>query len=236
MSTSQKVVVVTGASQGIGAEVVKAFRKLGYGVVATARSIKPSDDPDILTVVGDIADPATARRVISEGVARFGRIDTLVNNAGVFIAKPFTQYSPEDYATITGVNLAGFFNITQLAIAEMEKNSSGHVVSVTTSLTDHAINGVPSVLASLTKGGINSATKSLAIEYAKKGIRANAVSPGIIKSPMHAPETHDALGGLHPMGHMGEMSDIVNAIVYLDSAAFVTGEILHVDGGQSAGH
>jgi NAD(P)-dependent dehydrogenase (short-subunit alcohol dehydrogenase family) len=236
MNTSQKVVVVTGASQGMGAELVKAFRERGYRVVATARSIKPSDDPDILTVAGDIADPATARRVISDGVARFGRIDTLVNNAGIFIAKPFTTYTAEDYAAITGVNLAGFFYITQLAIAEMEKNSSGHVVNITTSLVDHAINGVPSVLASLTKGGLNAATKSLAIEYAKTGIRANAVSPGIIKSPMHAPETHAALGGLHPMGHMGEMSDIVNAVLYLDSAPFVTGEILHVDGGQSAGH
>jgi NAD(P)-dependent dehydrogenase (short-subunit alcohol dehydrogenase family) len=236
MSTAQKVVVVTGASQGIGAELVKAFRGRGYSVVATARSIKPSDDPQVLTVVGDIADPATARRVISEGVARFGRIDTLVNNAGVFIAKPFTTYTAEDYALITGVNLAGFFNITQLAIAEMEKNSSGHVVTITTSLVDHAISGVPSVLASLTKGGLNSATKSLAIEYAKTGIRANAVSPGIIKSPMHAVETHAALGALHPMGHMGEMSDIVNAVLYLESAPFVTGEILHVDGGQSAGH
>ncbi len=236
MSTSQKVVVVTGASQGMGAELVKAFRGRGYSVVATARTIKPSDDPQILTVAGDIGDPAVARRVISEGVARFGRIDTLVNNAGIFIAKPFTTYTPEDYAAITGVNLAGFFNITQLAIAEMEKNSSGHVVTITTSLTDHAINGVPSVLASLTKGGLNSATKSLAIEYAKAGIRANAVSPGIIKSPMHAVETHAALGGLHPMGHMGEMSDIVDAVLYLDSAPFVTGEILHVDGGQSAGH
>jgi NAD(P)-dependent dehydrogenase (short-subunit alcohol dehydrogenase family) len=236
MSTSQKVVVVTGASQGMGAELVKAFRERGYSVVATARTIKPSDDPQILTVVGDIADPAVARRVISEGVARFGRIDTLINNAGVFIAKPFTTYTAEDYATITGVNLAGFFNITQLAIAEMEKNSSGHVVTITTSLVDHAISGVPSVLASLTKGGLNSATKSLAIEYAKTGIRANAVSPGIIKSPMHAVETHAALGALHPMGHMGEMSDIVNAVLYLESAPFVTGEILHVDGGQSAGH
>ena len=236
MSTSQKVVVVTGASQGIGAEVVKAFRQRGYRVVATARSIKPSDDPDILTVAGDIADPVTARRVISEGVARFGRIDTLINNAGIFIAKPFTKYTAEDYAAITGVNLAGFFYISQLAIAEMEKNSSGHVVNITTSLVDHAINGVPSVLASLTKGGLNAATKSLAIEYAKSGIRANAVSPGIIKSPMHAPETHEALGALHPMGHMGEMSDITNAILYLESAPFVTGEILHVDGGQSAGH
>ncbi|MFM0316274.1 SDR family oxidoreductase [Paraburkholderia nemoris] len=236
MSTSQKVVVVTGASQGIGAETVKAFRKLDYRIVATARSIKPSEDPNIVTVAGDIADPATARRVIAEGVARFGRIDTLVNNAGVFIAKPFTGYTSEDYAAVTGVNLNGFFYITQLAIAEMEKNNSGHVVSITTTLADHAIDGVPSVLASLTKGGLNAATKSLAIEYAKRGIRANAVAPGIIKSPMHAPETHGALGALHPMGHMGEMSDIVNAILYLDAAPFVTGEILHVDGGQSAGH
>jgi NAD(P)-dependent dehydrogenase (short-subunit alcohol dehydrogenase family) len=236
MSTSQKVVVVTGASQGIGAEVVKAFRKLDYRIVATARSIKPSDDANILNVVGDITDPEAARRVISEGVARFGRIDTLVNNAGVFVAKPFTSYTAEDYAAVTAVNLAGFFYITQLAIAEMEKNSSGHVVSITTTLAEHAIDGVPSVLASLTKGGLNAATKSLAIEYAKRGIRANAVAPGIIKSPMHPAETHAALGTLHPMGHMGEMSDIVNAILYLDSAPFVTGEILHVDGGQSAGH
>jgi NAD(P)-dependent dehydrogenase (short-subunit alcohol dehydrogenase family) len=236
MSASQKVVVVTGASQGIGAETVKAFRKLDYRIVATARSIKPSDDPGILTVAGDIADPATAHRVITEGAARFGRIDTLINNAGIFIAKPFTGYTAEDYAAMTGVNLNGFFYITQLAIAEMEKNKSGHVVSITTSLVDHAIDGVPSVLASLTKGGLNAATKSLAIEYAKRGIRANAVAPGIMKSPMHAPETHAALGALHPVGHMGEMSDIVNAILYLDAAPFVTGEILHVDGGQSAGH
>jgi NAD(P)-dependent dehydrogenase (short-subunit alcohol dehydrogenase family) len=146
MSTSHKVVVVTGASQGIGAELVNAFRKLDYRVVATARSIKPSDDPNIVTVAGDIADPATAQRVISAAVDRFGRIDTLVNNAGVFVAKPFTRYTAEDYAAITAVNLSGFFHITQLAIAEMEKNASGHVVSITTSLTDHAINGVPSVL------------------------------------------------------------------------------------------
>ncbi|MCX4162913.1 MULTISPECIES: SDR family NAD(P)-dependent oxidoreductase [Paraburkholderia] len=236
MSNSQKVAIVTGASQGIGAELVKAFRERGYRVVATARSVQPSNDPNIVTVAGDIGDRNVAKRVIDEAVTRFGRVDTLVNNAGVFIAKPFTQYTEEDYAAVLSVNLNGFFHITQLAIAEMEKNSSGHVVQISTSLTDHAINGVPSVLASLTKGGLNSATKSLAIEYAKTGIRANAVSPGIIKSPMHAPETHAALGSLHPMGHMGEMSDIVNAVLYLDSAPFVTGEILHVDGGQSAGH
>ena len=236
MGIEQKVAVITGASQGIGAALVKAYRDRNYRVVATARSIKPSNDDNVLTVAGDIADPKTAERVISEGIARFGRIDTLVNNAGVFIAKPFTDYSEADFATALGVNLAGFFRITQLAIAEMEKQGSGHIVQVTTSLVDHAIAGVPSVLASLTKGGLNAATKSLAIEYAKRGIRVNAVAPGVIKSPMHPVETHAALSALHPVGHMGEMSDIVDAILYLEQAGFVTGEILHVDGGQSAGH
>ncbi|EUC20313.1 UNVERIFIED_ORG: NAD(P)-dependent dehydrogenase (short-subunit alcohol dehydrogenase family) [Burkholderia sp. CF145] len=236
MSNSQKVAIVTGASQGIGAEIVKGFREHGYRVVAVARSIKPSDDANVVAIAGDIGDRAVAQRAVSEAIARFGRIDTLINNAGIFIAKPFTQYTGEDYAAVLNVNVNGFFHITQLAIAEMEKNKSGHVLQISTSLVDHAISGVPSVLASLTKGGLNAATKSLAIEYAKSGIRANAVSPGIIKSPMHAPETHEALGSLHPVGHMGEMSDIVNAVLYLDSASFVTGEILHVDGGQSAGH
>ena len=233
---TQKVAIVTGASQGIGAELVKAYRAQGYRVVATARSIRQGDDPDILAVPGDIANADTARRVVGQAIEAFGRIDALVNNAGIFIAKPFTSYTAEDFVTKTGVNLAGFFQITQLAVAQMEKQGGGHVVSITTSLVDHAIDGVPSVLASLTKGGINAATKSLAIEYARRGIRVNAVSPGIIKSPMHAPETHEALGKLHPMGHMGEMSDIVNAVQFLESAPFVTGEILHVDGGQSAGH
>jgi len=233
---TQKVAIVTGASQGIGAELVKAYRERGYRVVATARSIRQGDDAGVLAVPGDIADPDTARRVVAQAIEAFGRVDTLVNNAGIFIAKPFTAYTAEDFATKVGVNLAGFFQITQLAVAQMEKQGGGHVVSITTSLVDHAIDGVPSVLASLTKGGINAATKSLAIEYARRGIRVNAVSPGIIKSPMHAPETHEALGKLHPMGHMGEMSDIVNAVQFLESAPFVTGEILHVDGGQSAGH
>ncbi|POA39527.1 SDR family NAD(P)-dependent oxidoreductase [Pseudomonas sp. GW456-12-1-14-TSB6] len=236
MSNSKKTVVITGASQGLGEGMVKAFRELGYNIVATSRSIKPSNDPQILTIAGDIGDLATAQRVISEGVARFGRIDTLVNNAGIFVAKPFTAYTPEDYSAVLSVNLNGFFYITQLAIAEMEKQGKGHVVNITTSLVDHAIDGVPSVLASLTKGGLNAATKSLAIEYAKRGIRVNAVSPGIIKTPMHGEETHAALGGLHPVGHMGEIDDIAQAVVYLDNANFVTGEILHVDGGQSAGH
>jgi NAD(P)-dependent dehydrogenase (short-subunit alcohol dehydrogenase family) len=234
MSTSQKVVVVTGASQGIGAEVVKAFRKLDYRIVATSRTIKPSDDPNILAIAGDIGDPATAQRVISEGVARFGRIDTLVNNAGIYIGKPFTQHTAEDYTAVMNVNMAGFYYITQLAIAEMEKHSSGHVVSVTGSI-DNGMSGVHTALAALTKGGLNAATRALAIEYAKQGIRVNAVAPGVIKTPMHAPEFHELLGTFHPIGRMGETSDIANAILFLDSAPFITGEILHVDGGQSAG-
>lgn len=235
MSKSQKVVVVTGASQGIGAEVVKAFRKLDYRIVATSRSIKHSDDTNILSIAGDIGDRTTAQRVISEGVARFGRIDTLVNNAGIYIGKPFTEHTAEDYVAVMNVNMAGFYHITQLAIADMEKHSSGHVVSVTTSMDQVAISGIYSVLAAMTKGGLNAATKSLAIEYAKKGIRVNAVAPGNIKTPMHAPENHEALGAFQLVGRMGETSDIANAILFLDSAPFITGEILHVDGGQSAG-
>ncbi|HKD22452.1 MAG TPA: SDR family oxidoreductase [Rhizomicrobium sp.] len=236
MSTEQKVAVITGASQGIGEALVKAYRERGYRVVAVARSIKRTSDDNILAIAGDVADRKTAERAISEGVARFGRIDTLVNNAGIFIPKPFTQYTEADFVAMLGVNLSGFFHITQLAIAEMEKRKSGHIVQVTTSLVDHANSNVPSVLASLTKGGLAAATKSLAIEYAARGIRVNAVAPGIIKTPMHAVETHKQLAAMHPLGRMGEVSDIVGAILYLESAGFVTGETIHVDGGQAAGH
>src|ERR1700722_17162818 len=236
MGAGQKVAVITGASQGIGAALIAAYRERGYRVVATARSIARSDDCDVLTVPGDIADRRTAERAISEGIARFGRIDTLINNAGVFIPKPFTEYTQADYAALLGVNLSGFFHITQLAIAEMEKQRSGHVVQITTSLIEHANFHVPSVLTSLTKGGLSAATKSLAIEYAKLGIRVNAVAPGVVKTPMHPVETHARLARLHPLGRMGEISEIVGAILYLESATFVTGETIHVDGGQSAGH
>jgi NAD(P)-dependent dehydrogenase (short-subunit alcohol dehydrogenase family) len=236
MGIEQKVAVITGASQGIGAGLVKAFRDRNYRVVANSRAIKPSDDPDVLAIPGDIADAATARQVIEEGRRRFGRIDTLVNNAGIFIAKPFTDYTEADLAAVVAVNLAGFFHVTQLAVAEMVKSGAGHVVNVTTSLIDHANSNVPSVLASLTKGGLNAATKSLAIEYATRGVRVNAVSPGIIKTPMHSPAMHDVFAKLHPVGRMGEVRDIVDAVLYLESAGFVTGEILHVEGGQSAGH
>lgn len=235
MKDSKKVVVVTGASQGIGAEIVAAFRKLDYCIVATSRSIEPTNDENILTITGDIGDPATAREVISEGIARFGRIDTLVNNAGIYIGKPFTEHTAEDYAAIMNVNMAGFYYITQLAISEMEKRLSGHVVTITTSIDQVAISGIYSVLAAMTKGGLNAATKSLAIEYAKKGIRVNAVAPGNIKTPMHAPKHYEVLSAFQPVGRMGEKRDIAQAVLFLDSAPFVTGEILHVDGGQSAG-
>ncbi|MEV6304589.1 SDR family oxidoreductase [Actinoplanes sp. NPDC051861] len=231
-----KVAVVTGASQGIGAATVAAYRKLGYLVVANSRRITPSDDPGVLAVPGDIADPAVGTRVIAAGLAEFGRIDTLVNNAGIFIAKPFTDYTAEDFDVVTGINLRGFVTVTQHAINAMLRQGAGHVVTITTSLTDHANSSLPSALASLSKGGLNAATKALAIEYATRGIRFNAVSPGVIRTPMHPAETHEFLAGLHPMGRLGEMSEVTDAIVYLENAAFVTGEILHVDGGQSAGH
>ncbi|MEV0460027.1 SDR family NAD(P)-dependent oxidoreductase [Catellatospora methionotrophica] len=232
----RKVAVITGASQGIGAGLVQAYRKLGYGVVATSRTIAASTDPDIVTVQGDIAHADTADRVTRAALERFGRIDTLVNNAGIFLAKPFTDYTADDFAAVTAINLAGFFHLTQRVLPHMLEVGGGHIVSITTSLVDQADKNVPSVLASLTKGGLNSATKSLAIEYATRGVRVNAVAPGIIKTPMHAAETHETYAGLHPVGRMGETSDIVDAVVFLESAPFVTGEILHVDGGQNAGH
>jgi NAD(P)-dependent dehydrogenase (short-subunit alcohol dehydrogenase family) len=235
MST-QKVAVITGASQGIGAALVVAYRKLGYAVVANSRSITPSGDPDILAVAGDIADPAVGARVIEQALATFGRVDALINNAGVFVAKPFTDYTDADYDVVTGVNLRGFFEVSKRAIAAMLDGEGGHVVNISTSLVDHANSAVPSALAALTKGGLNGVTKSLAIEYAARGIRVNAVSLGVIRTPMHPAETHDMLAGLHPLGRMGDISDVVDAIVYLENAPFVTGEILHVDGGQSAGH
>src|SRR5580658_4373051 len=236
MSNERKVAVITGASQGIGAALMTAYRERDYRVVAVSRSIRPSTDDDIGTVAGDVGDRKTAERAISEGVSRFGRIDTLINNAGIFIAKPFTKYTEIDYAAILGVNTTGFFHMTQLAIAQMEKQGGGHVVQITTSLVDHTNSHVPSVLASLTKGGLDAATKSLATEYAKRGIRVNAVAPGVIKTPMHPVETHKALAAFHPIGRMGDISDVVDAILFLESAKFVTGEIVHVDGGQSAGH
>ena len=237
MDSTQKVVIITGASQGIGAALVPAYRKLGYAVVANSRSITPSEDPEVLAVAGDVAVPGVGAAIVAEALARFGRVDSLINNAGVFVAKPFTDYTDDDYETVTGVNLRGFFEVTKAAVVAMlERGEGGHIVNVSTSLVDHALAQVPSALASLTKGGLTAVTKSLAIEYAGRGIRANTVALGVIRTPMHPAETHDFLAALHPLGRMGEIDDVVEAVLYLETAGFVTGESLHVDGGQSAGH
>ncbi len=236
MSNSQRVAVITGASQGIGEGLVSAYRKLDYAVVANSRTITESDDPMVLTVPGDIAQPGVGQRIVDAALEQFGRIDTVVNNAGIFIAKPFTDYTDGDYDAVTGVNLRGFFEVSRAAVAAMLGSGGGHVVNISTSLVDHANSAVPSALASLTKGGLNAVTKALAIEYAGSGIRANAVALGVIRTPMHDPASYDTLAKLHPVGRLGEIDDVVDAVLYLENAPFVTGEILHVDGGQSAGH
>jgi NAD(P)-dependent dehydrogenase (short-subunit alcohol dehydrogenase family) len=233
----RRVAIITGGSQGIGAGLVAGYRGQDWAVVATSRTIEPGGDPDVLTVDGDIADPATADRIVRETLGRFGRIDTLVNNAGVYISKPFTDYTADDYARIIGVNLTGFFALTQRVITEMLPRGSGHIVNISATLADYANSSAPSVLTSLTKGGLASATRALAVEYASRGIRVNAVSPGIIQTPVHPAESYDGLGSqLPPVGHVGQVGDVVGGILFLESAPFVTGEVLHVDGGQIAGH
>jgi NAD(P)-dependent dehydrogenase (short-subunit alcohol dehydrogenase family) len=230
-----RVAIVTGASQGIGAGLVAGYRAQGWAVVANSRAIKPSDDQAVLTVEGDVSQPATADRIVTGALERFGRIDTLVNNAGVFIGKPFTDYTIEDYQLVVRVNLTGFFLVTQRVIAEMLKDGGGHIVNISTTMVEHANSSAPALLATLTKGGLVAATRSLAIEYASRGIRANAVSLGVIETPLNPPEAFTALAKLHPVGHVGQVSDVVAGILYLESAPFVTGEVLHIDGGQSAG-
>ena len=231
------VAIVTGGSQGIGAGLVDGYRKRGWAVVVNARSVKPSPDPNVVTVAGDITEPATADLVIGAAVGRFGRVDTLVNNAGVYISKPFTEYTAADYALVTGVNLAGFFWLTQLAITEMLRQGRGHVVNISAAIAERADSGTPAVLTALTKGGLAAATRSLAVEYASRGIRVNAVAPGVIQTPVHPAASYAQLGDqLPPLGRVGQVSDIVDAILYLESAPYVTGEVLHVDGGQVAGH
>ena len=235
MSNIKKVALVTGASQGMGEAIVNAFLAKGYGVVATSRSIKPSTDPDLITVAGDVGDPETSKRLVAAALERFGRIDTLVNNAGIFIGKAFTDYTEEDYRLKLRTNVYGFYFTTQAVIPVMLEQGSGHVVQITASTAEFASSRSPALIAMLTKGGMNAATKSLAIEYATRGIRVNAVAPGVIRTPMHNPEIVEQLAAFHPMNKLGEVEDIVRAVLYLEDAAFSTGEILHVDGGLIAG-
>lgn len=235
MSEVKKVAIVTGASQGLGEGIVNGFRARGYGVVATSRSIQPSADPDLVAVAGDIGDPETGKRLVAAALEKFGRIDTLVNNAGIFIGKAFTDYTEEDYRLKLKTNLDGFFFTTQAVAPVMLKQGSGHIVQITASTAEFAHSASPAFIAMLTKGGMNSATKSLAIEYATRGIRVNAVAPGVMRTPMHDPEKIEQAASFHPMNKLGEVEDIVRAVLYLEDAVFSTGEILHVDGGLIAG-
>jgi NAD(P)-dependent dehydrogenase (short-subunit alcohol dehydrogenase family) len=232
----ERVAIITGASQGIGAGLAKAYRERGYAVVAAARSIGSSEDPGVVTVEGDIGDPDTAQRIVHAAVEHFGRIDTLVNNAGIYIGKPFTDYTIEDFNALIAVNVAGFFHMTTRAIKQMLDQGRGHVVNVSTSLVEQPDSSRPAALQALTKGGLVSVTRSLAIEYASRGLRVNAVSLGVIKTPLHDESSYAGMGALHPIGRVGEIEDVVAGVLYLESVSFVTGEILHIDGGQSAGH
>jgi NAD(P)-dependent dehydrogenase (short-subunit alcohol dehydrogenase family) len=217
--------------------VAEGFRSAGYAVVGASRSISPSDASDFLTVRGDVAEVETAQMIVDQAVNRFERIDSLINNAGIFISKPFTEYTLEDYLAITAVNLTGFFHITQAVIRQMlTQGTGGHIVNITTSLVDHAESKNPSALVSLTKGGLAAVTRSLAIEYASRGVRFNAVALGVIENPAYDPASYEGLAQLHPLGRVGQISDVVEGILYLEQASFVTGVVLHIDGGQSAGN
>jgi NAD(P)-dependent dehydrogenase (short-subunit alcohol dehydrogenase family) len=239
MQTKHKTMIVTGAAKGIGAGVANAFIERGYNVVANSLSITVSTfaATDRLAVVaGDIGDPSTAREIASTAIETFGSIDGVVNNAGIYLTKPFTEYTAQDFEKLSATNLQGYINITQLAVKQMlMQNSGGSVTCLTSAMVEHPIAGINASLAMVTKGGLEAITRSLAMEYAKEGIRFNAVAPGVVDTPMHADDSSEFLKGLSPMGEISDISDIVDAIVYLTEARHVTGEVLHVDAGAHNG-
>jgi len=240
MANTRKTAIVTGGSQGIGAGVVQAFLDRGYNVVANSRNITRSgafEASDRLALVdGNIAEAATAMRIAEVATSRFGSIDTLVNNAGIFFTKLFTDYTVDDLRSLVSVNIEGFFFITQLAIKQMlAQKSGGSIVNISSTMVDHPIAGVNAAVAMITKGGLEAVTRSLAMEYAQQGIRVNAVAPGIVDTPLHKDHPKDFLRTLQPMGRISDVKDIVDAIVYLTEAGQVTGEVLHVDGGAHVG-
>jgi NAD(P)-dependent dehydrogenase (short-subunit alcohol dehydrogenase family) len=234
-----KVAVVTGASSGIGLHITKRLVSHEYAVVATSRTASTrgvlAPSPRLVVIDGDVGDPDTAEQVVLAALTRFGRLDLLVNCAGTFVAKPFTEYTRDDFTSLVRTNLEGFFNMTQAALRPMANAGSGHIVNIGTSLASQPIAGVPSALPVLIKGGIEAATRSLAIEYAARGLRVNTIAAGIIDTPMHASDNHSFLRGLSPAGRIGTTKEIGDAVMYLESAPFVSGEILHVDGGAHAG-
>src|SRR4029077_19998595 len=239
MANAAKTAIVTGASRGIGAGLVEAFLKRGYNLVANSRSITKANPfstaANVALVDGDIGDPRTAAKIVDTAVSRFGRIDVLVNNAGVFIPKPFTEYTAEDFNTLVSTTLAGFLYVSQLSIKQMVRQKSGSILNVSTTLVDQPVAGVGAAVQIMAKGALHAVTRALAIEYAKEGIRVNTVALGVINTPMHKPETHDFLKGLHPVGRIGEVKEVVDAMLFLTDATFTSGEILHVDGGAHAG-
>ncbi len=239
MQTQRKTMIVTGAARGIGAGVTNAFIERGYNVVANSLDITASTfaATDRLAVVsGDIGDPSTAREIASTAMTAFGSVDGVINNAGLFFRKPFTDYTAEDFEKLAGTNLRGYINITQLAVKQMlMQDTGGSVICVTSAMVEHPIAGVNASLAMATKGGLEAITRSLAMEYAKDGIRFNAVAPGEVDTPLHANDSKEFLRSLSPMGELPDVADIVDAIVYLTEARHVTGEVLHVDAGMHNG-
>jgi NAD(P)-dependent dehydrogenase (short-subunit alcohol dehydrogenase family) len=240
MRNQPKTVIVTGASQGIGSGLVKAFLERDYLVVANSRNIEKSGtfaaSEKLALVDGDIGAAATAAKIVDLAISKFRSIDALVNNAGIFFVKPFTNYTAQDFRTLASTNLEGFIYITQLAIKQMlVQKSGGSIVSITTTMVDHPIAGIDASVPMMTKGGLEAVTRSLAMEYAKEGIRVNAVAPGVVDTPMHKDDPQDLLKSLSPMGRIVDVQDIVEAVLYLTEARLVTGEILHVDGGAHVG-
>jgi NAD(P)-dependent dehydrogenase (short-subunit alcohol dehydrogenase family) len=235
--SDKKTAIVTGASQGIGAGLVEAFLKEGYNVVATSRDVSQSltASPSLVVVDGDIGKQETAAKAVNAAITHFGTIDVLVNNAGIYRTKPFTDFTTEDFNALVSTNLLGFLYITQLTVKQMLKQKSGSVVNISAALVDQPVAGVNASVSMITKGGLNAVTRSLAIEYAKEGIRFNAVAPGVVDSPLHKDDPKDFLKTFQPMGKIVSVKDVVDAVLYLAQAGQVTGEVLHVDGGAHAG-
>jgi len=236
----RKTMIVTGASQGIGAGVARAFLRLGYAVVANSRKVTESatfaSDPQLALVDGNIGEAATAARVAGTAIEKFGAIDGVVNNAGIFFSKRFIDYTADDFNLLSETNLAGYIHITQLAVKRMlAQGRGGSVIAITASTAEHPIAGSNGSVPMITKGGLEAVTRNLAMEYARDGIRFNAVSPGIVDTPMHNGESRELLNQQSPMGEISEVEDIVQAVVYLTEARHVTGEILHVDAGAHIG-